>query len=180
MKYIIIIILLTLTFSNCKNQKESEFQYIRHESNINCYEKDCQGIYVGVEFKDGSDVAHQFSNKMSKHVGDKLKELYREGKYSQVNLGEIEMSTQGMGTGEVHFKLRIPFTRVQEKCEAYTSFDHVGGWNHKPALEKRKKELESALMKDEILLVSDLKTTKEGLQEYWIQWKNKITQAECL
>jgi hypothetical protein len=27
--------------------------------------------------------------------------------------------------------------------------------------------------------ISELKTTPEGLQEYWIQWKNKVTQAMC-
>jgi len=29
------------------------------------------------------------------------------------------------------------------------------------------------------LNISDLKTTREGLQEYWIQWKNKKTQSDC-
>ena len=34
-------------------------------------------------------------------------------------------------------------------------------------------------MKNHELYISDLKTTPEGLQEHWIQWKNKITQSMC-
>ncbi len=76
-------------------------------------------------------------------------------------------------------KLSIPFIAVKEKCDAYTSFDHVGGWNHKPSLSKRKAELKKALINGQYLDISDLKTTPEGLQEYWIQWKNKIVQSDC-
>ena len=47
------------------------------------------------------------------------------------------MSTKGMGSGNVIYKLSIPFVRVSEKCDAYTSFDHVGGWNHSPTLTER-------------------------------------------
>ncbi|WP_296347749.1 hypothetical protein [Winogradskyella sp.] len=61
----------------------------------------------------------------------------------------------------------------------HISFDHVGGWNHKPELIKRKAQLQNALIKGHHLCISKLKTTKEGLQEYWIQWQNKITQSEC-
>ena len=34
-------------------------------------------------------------------------------------------------------------------------------------------------MKGHELDISNLKTTKEGLQEYWIQWKNKKMQFNC-
>ena len=55
----------------------------------------------------------------------------------------------------------------------------LGGLNHTPALNSRKKQLQSVLMDGENLVISRLKTTPEGLQEYWIQWKNKKIQAEC-
>ena len=84
-----------------------------------------------------------------------------------------------MGTGIVTYTLSIPFIAVNSKCEAYTSFDHVGGWNHKPDLEKRKRELKSVSAYKQALNISDLKTTQEGLQEYWIQWKNKRIQSDC-
>ena len=89
------------------------------------------------------------------------------------------MTTTGMGTGKVSYYLEIPFEKVKEKCDSYTSFDHVGGWNHQPALTARKNQLKKALMDGHKLNISALKTTKEGLQEYWIQWKNKNVQKDC-
>jgi hypothetical protein len=146
---------------------------------INCTDSFCEGSYEGAEFVNGLDIAHQFSNTMSRKVGDKLKELYRRRKYSKVNFEEVKMSTTGMGTGRVVYKLTIPFEEVPEKCQAFTSFDHVGGWNHSPALASRKAELSNLLITGDSLYISDLKTTPEGLQENWIQWRNKEVQAEC-
>jgi hypothetical protein len=139
----------------------------------------CQGSYVGPEFIEGDDVAHQFSNEMSKKVGDQLKKLYKAGHFSKVDFDHIKMSTEGMGTGKVIYKLRIPMVRVKNKCEAFTSFDHCGGWNHEPAIELRKEQLSTILLPGDQLNISELKMTPEGLQEYWIQWRNKEVQAEC-
>lgn len=152
---------------------------VQQKKQVTCSAEGCRGTYEGLEFINGSDVAHQFSNTMSSYVGDKLKELYANKNYKKVNFSLIEMTTQGMGSGKVTYKLHIPFVSVNSKCEAYTSFDHVGGWNHKPALERRKKELKEVTMKGHDLDISDLKQTPEGLQEYWIQWKNKKTQVAC-
>jgi len=163
----------------CTNSENTKAMDNTGESRIECTNVACIGTYRGAEFINGSDVAHQFSNKMSEKVGDKLKELYKEGRYSKVDFSKINMSTKGMGSGNVVYKLVIPFTRVHQKCAAYTSFDHVGGWNHSPALSFRKKQLQGELIKGETLDISNLKTTPEGLQEYWIQWKNKVVQANC-
>ena len=116
---------------------------------------------------------------MSKEVGDYLKKLYKKQKYSKVDFDNIEMSTEGMGSGNVVFKLAIPFVQVADSCEAYTSFDHVGGWRHTPALEKRKGELSNLLIEDDVLAISKLKKTKEGLEEYWIQWRHRSYQTKC-
>ncbi|MDC1221737.1 hypothetical protein N8Z47_03620 [Salibacteraceae bacterium] len=35
------------------------------------------------------------------------------------------------------------------------------------------------LLAGEELDISELKTTPEGLEEYWIQWKNNRKQSEC-
>lgn len=146
---------------------------------ITCTDEACFGQYEGKEFIDGADIAHQFSNKMSAVVGDKLKELFHRKMYSKVDFDHIIMTTKGMGSGRVIYYLKIPFTSVDKACDAYTSFDHVGGWNHIPALEARKEQLKKALMPGHALDISALKTTSEGLQEYWIQWKNKETQSQC-
>ena len=146
---------------------------------IECTNNECYGQYVGAEFINQSDVAHQFSNTMSARVGDQLKELFNTGIYSKVDFDNIIMTTKGMGSGQVIYYLKIPFEKVNTKCEAYTSFDHVGGWNHTPAIAARKKQLDKALMKNHKLDISKLNVTPEGLQEYWIQWKNKSTQSMC-
>ena len=147
---------------------------------IKCDDQSCYGKYEGSEFVKGSDVAHQFSNHMSWAVGDQLKKLYRQEDYVMVDFDKIEMRTEGMGSGRVRYYLKIPFKRVDSACAAYTSFDHVGGgWNHASALAGRIRQLQKALLPGEELYISELKQTPEGLQEYWIQWRNRRVQAEC-
>ncbi len=165
-----------LGFSSVGNQSKNAE---KGETWIDCTDSSCIGTYEGPEFIDGADIAHQFSNTMSARVGDNLKALYANGRYSKVDFSKIVMTTKGMGTGNVTYSLTIPFIRVNQKCEAYTSFDHVGGWGHSPALSSRKKQLAKALLPGEKLNISALKTTPEGLKEYWIQWKNKRVQSEC-
>lgn len=58
-----------------------------------------------------------------------------------VDFDKIIMTTDGMGSGIVTYFLEIPFKRVEEKCKAYTSFDHVGGWGQAPTLCQRKEQL---------------------------------------
>jgi len=158
-----------------KKEKSSPFTIT-----LNCNDSVCSGTYVGPEFIEGRDVAHQFSNKMCDTVGKILKLLYKKKLYAQVNFDSIVMSTKGMGSGQVNYYLKIPFTRVNDSCSAYTSFDHCGGWRHTPALEMRKKELNTIVLPGEKLVISSLKRTKEGLLEYWIQWKNKDVQKNCV
>ena len=146
---------------------------------IICTDSSCYGTYFGPEFVNGDDVAHQFSNTMSARVGDRLKLLYKNKKYSKVDFSKIIMTTQGMGSGTVTYFLKIPFIRVEKKCEAFTSFDHCGGWNHSPAILSRKRQLQKALLYGDSLNISPLCTSPEGLQEYWIQWRNKVVQKEC-
>jgi hypothetical protein len=147
---------------------------------ITCTDSSCFGKYIGKEFVNGSDIAHQFSNKMAKAVGDKLKELYKAEKFSKVDLPNIHMSTKGMGTGNVTYELTVPFVRVGNKCDARTSFDHSGGWNHAPAIKTRKERLIKVVLPGDSLDISPLKTTPEGLQEYWIQWRNNEIQVDCI
>ena len=179
MRQLATILIICVCFISCNNSDKKVTYIIKQKNKIDCSENGCEGTYEGSEFVNGSDIAHQFSNKMSHAVGDKLKELYSKGNYRKVDFSKISMTTRGMGSGHVVYKLSIPFLSVKEKCDAYTSFDHVGGWNHSPALSERKAQLCKALMKGHELNISDLKTTPEGLQEYWIQWKNKKTQFEC-
>lgn len=179
MKSIYIIIIAFLQFLSCQKNTEATTVETQKEHNIICTDNSCSGSYTGPEFINRSDIAHQFSNTMSGVVGDHLKELYRKGVYSKVDFSKIKMTTKGMGSGQVTYFLSIPFIQVENKCDAYTSFDHVGGWNHAPALQQRKNRLSRLLRENEQLDISDLKKTPEGLQENWIQWKHKEVQKEC-
>jgi len=171
----------------CTNQAKEDSQAapIDHskkiaEDSISCTEAGCNGTYQGPEFVKGADIAHQFSNKVSEKVGEQLKELYRAKQYSKVDFSKVKMSTKGMGSGYVIYQLYLPFKRVVNECDAYTSFDHSGGWNHKPAIQGRRSKLKKALLLGDSLNISQLKTTPEGLQEYWIQWKNQYLQIDCI
>ncbi len=181
MKPYFIICLIGVLLLSCNNPKKDIALNSTRDAKpkITCSVEGCQGTYVGPEFVNGSDIAHQFSNQMAYEVGDKLKVLYKSQNYSKVDFSKIKMSTKGMGSGQVVYNLVIPFISVKDKCEAYTSFDHVGGWNHSPALSQRKQQLNPLVIKGNELFISDLKTTPEGLQEYWIQWKHEEVQAEC-
>ena len=177
--YLLLVVIGVLSSSNCISNKKKLDVLVENLHEITCNDSSCFGKYFGKEFVNGSDIAHQFSNKMSKAVGEKLKELYHTNKFSKVNLSKIQMSTKGMGTGIVTYELNIPIIRVKTKCEAFTSFDHCGGWNHSPAIKTRKERLSKILLLGDSLDISPLNTTPEGLQEYWIQWRNNEIQAEC-
>jgi hypothetical protein len=153
-----------------------------------CNDTGCSGTYSGPEFIKGrGDVAHQYSNTITNAVASKLKELYRSGKFVKVDFSKIKMTTEGMGSGNVEYFVNIPFVSVNNKCEARTGFGHVGGWNHPPELDNRKKEILSYIpngenenvVVDNKLDISQLTRTAEGLQEYWIQWRHRHYQNDC-
>lgn len=179
MMRLFLLLLIAQASISCNYINNPTPQIPQKENSIVCSDHSCQGKYIGPEFTNGSDVAHQFSNTMSRIVGDQLKALYKEGSYTQVDFTNIIMTTQGMGSGQVTYYLSIPFKRVFNKCEAYTSFDHVGGWNHTPALPQRKTQLAILLPDNDQLNISDLNKTPEGLEEYWIQWRHKEIQSNC-
>ncbi|MDF4201397.1 hypothetical protein PXD56_00420 [Maribacter sp. SA7] len=126
-KYIQVFLISVWVSHVAYSQKVTVKTQVQTTVSIECTNDGCFGSYYGKEFINGSDVAHQFSNTMSAKVGDKLKELYSKDKYVKVDFTNIDMTTEGMGSGMVTYKLRIPFVTVATKCDAYTSFDHVGG-----------------------------------------------------
>lgn len=146
----------------------------------------CTGIYRGVEFVNphfidhfelnGTDIAHQYSNKMCEYVGKYLKKRFTEGHYLRVKLNQIKMKTKGMDDEDnyVEYSVVIPFESC-DKAHAMTAFDHSGGWGHKPDLKERKMQLlksPKSVVWGKRLYISRLYATPEGLQEYWIQWKH--------
>ena len=164
-----------------------------------CDSSGCKGKYSGIEFKNGIDIAHQYSNIITKAVAAKLKELYSQGDYSKVDLQNIKMTTKGCtmsnpGSPNCVYTVDIPFVKVTNKCDARTGFGHVGGWGHEGAgVDVRKKEIyndevevQPKVMKRTNPVVGTIndmehsrKSTPEGLVEYWIQWKHSNYQSDC-
>jgi hypothetical protein len=156
-----------------------------------CDENGCRGRYAGVEFVDqeyqiklnltGTDIAHNYSNVISKYVGNQLKKLFLEKKYARVDFSRVKMTTKGMGDGDdyVEYRIVIPFKRVDRPEMATTGFDHCGGWGHPPAIRERVQALTNSpqkIVKNNKLWISPLFKTREGLEEYWIQWQHTSYQ----
>jgi hypothetical protein len=147
----------------------------------------CFGTYRGIEFihpafietygLNGTDIAHQYSNKICEYVGKHLKREFLKQNYLRVQLSKIKMKTVGMNDEDnyVEYSVYIPFQKCT-RAQAMTSFDHCGGWGHRPEILKRKRDLLNSpnrIVWNRKLYVSRLYKTAEGLEEYWIQWKHK-------
>lgn len=174
-----------LIFSCSNPKKEVKNTKTKPEKNlvIVCNDSFCKVNYSGPEFTihkgEIIDTAHRMSNLISGEVGKKLKILFNNKKYAKVDLKKIRMTSIDMDNlGSVKLEIFIPFKRVQNLCEARTGFDHSGGWDHDPAIEKRKKQLLGIAVCEQ-LEISSLIKTPENFQEYWIQWRHKEFQANC-
>jgi hypothetical protein len=174
-----------LLFSCSSTKKEVKNTKIKPEKNLVlvCNDSFCSVNYSGPEFTfhkgEIIDTAHRMSNLISEEVGKKLKSLFDNKKYAKVDLKKIRMTSIDMDNlGSVKLEIFIPLKRVKNPCEASTGFDHSGGWNHDPEIEKRKKKLSGIALCEE-LEISSLIKTPENFQEYWIQWKHKDFQANC-
>ncbi len=183
--FTIYLILLSCEEEKLKNKidKKKSEKINTKSIELICNDSFCEVKYDGLEFINYNgeiiDTAHRMSNLISGEVGKKLKLLFDEKKYSKVDLNKIKMTSEGMdNVGDVKLEIFIPFKRVKKKCDAATAFDHSGGWDHAPEIEKRIKNLsEIAVCKK--LEVSKLIKTPENFQEYWIQWKHETRQADC-
>ena len=112
---------------------------------------------------------------MANKVGRQLKALYDKGIYVQVDLPKIKMTTKNMDNrGDVIYSLEIPFIKVATACDAFTAFDHRGGWGHRI----KKENVLTHFKNQNNLKIIEL-TTPEGLQEFWIQWRHQSKQAQC-
>ena len=174
-----------LIFSCSNPKKEVKNTKTKPEKNlvIVCNDSFCKVNYSGPEFTihkgEIIDTAHRMSNLISGEVGKKLKSLFDKKKYAKVDLNKIRMTSIDMDNlDSVKLEIFIPFKRVKKPCEASTSFDHSGGWDHDPEIEERKKQLLGIALCEQ-LEISPLIKTPENFQEYWIQWKHKEFQANC-
>jgi hypothetical protein len=151
---------------------------------IDMYELQLGGSYNGPEFVSeaeakrlgikGTDVAHQFSNRMSEAVAETLREHAAAGRPIRADLQKIRLETKDMNrVGDVMYTITVPFVEVP-RAQAATHFDHRGGWGHEgedvDAWRKRLRERYGVEPE-----CSPTMRTPEGLVETWCQWGDAPT-----
>ena len=151
---------------------------------IRISDKGLTGYFKGPEYNEEGDIAHQFSNKVAECVGAYLKQRYLKNVYLKVDLAVVTIKTEGLNqVDSVYYAIEMPFKRVA-KCDAFTGIEHCGSWNYQPRilLNKRFKELREGLSERCSVGNSAYQFYKneEGFQEYWIQFKHKDYQADCV
>jgi hypothetical protein len=151
---------------------------------IRISDKGLTGYFKGPEYNEEGDIAHQFSNKVAEYVGAYLKQRYLKNVYLKVDLAAVTIKTEGLNQEDsVYYAIEMPFKRVA-KCDAFTGIEHCGSWNYQPRilLNKRFKELREGLSERCSVGNSAYQFYKneEGFQEYWIQFKHKDYQADCV
>ncbi|MFM7596272.1 MAG: hypothetical protein ACKO4Y_08850 [Flavobacteriales bacterium] len=185
------IALLTLNCSVKKPKKKTKHttktELSKSKPNYDSIRIDDKGLigyFRGPEYNEDGDIAHQFSNKVAERVGVYLKERYSKKVYLKVDLAAVRIKTQGLNqVDSVYYAIEMPFKRVT-KCDAFTGIEHCGSWNYQPILllNKRFKELREGLSERCSVGNSAYQFYKneEGFQEYWIQFKHKDYQADCV
>ena len=172
------ILVLTLLMSfNVRRNNDDKVTDVNTISDKGFY-----GKYVGVEFDENGDVAHQFSNKVTRVVGKFLKESYSHGKYYKIDFTRTKITTKGLDLkGRVEFIIYMPFIKVEE-CESFTGLVHCGTWVN------QKSSILTIRLEDQLKKLTKISVglpnqgyfkTPEGYKEYWIQFKHKNYQTKC-
>jgi len=196
LKLLFIGVSIALFTLNCstRNQKKKPSNPTRPEvvettptptyDSICISDKGLTGHFKGPEYNEEGDIAHQFSNTVANRVGEYLKDRYSKKCYLKVDLEGINIITKGLNqVDSVYYAIEMPFKRVA-KCDAFTGIEHCGSWNYQPGflLNKRFKELKEGLSERCSVGKPAYKFYKnaEGFQEYWIQFKHKDYQSDCI
>ena len=145
---------------------------------IDVTEAGVQGRYEGPEFVlaaeaerlglRGTDLAHQFSNRVTDVVSSELRRRTSAGAPARVDLDGIRMTTDGMnGFGDVVYTLTVPIVAADAET-ATTAFEHRGGWGHEP---EDPEGWQARVFKHPGAACSPVLRTSEGLTELWCQWR---------
>ena len=153
--------------------------------------------YTGPEFYGvDDDPAHALANTVAAKVGEQLKSLYDAGIYVQVNLNKITYETTPIKCNKekwpdttdeskcINFKISVPFVKVEDKCQAFTSIEHGGSWGGNEAeantTTNKSKAEKINLDGDEFDVSKKIIDNNKKVTEYWFQWRNKGKQeADC-
>jgi len=141
-----------------------------------------KGYYQGPEFNEQGDIAHQFSNKAAKQIGNYLKEAYQKKTYLKIDFKHTKVITKGLDQEDsVYYLLEIPF-QPAGPCSAHTGIEHCGSWNYQPKLflnQRLKKQKQSLTNMSVGKMECRFFTSNEGFQEYWIAFHHKDYQNGC-
>jgi hypothetical protein len=167
------------------NDKVSLIETYTVKDNINTTtisDKGFSGKYVGLEFDKNGDIAHQFSNKVTKIIGKYLKDSYSRGVYLKVDFKNTKIITTGLNLkGYVEFVIDMPFIKVKKR-DAFTGLVHCGTWvNQKSSILDVRVKTQLRNLKTICVGNTDQGyfKTSEGYKEYWIQFKHKKYQKNC-
>ena len=141
-RFFIFVVITSITSCGLKNSdktitvkdKVNLIESYTVKDNINTTtisDKGFSGKYVGLEFDKNGDVAHQFSNKVTKIIGKYLKESYSRGVFLKIDFKNTKIKTTGLNLkGYVEFVIEMPFIQVSKR-NAFTGLVHCGTWvNH--------------------------------------------------
>lgn len=162
--------------------QQSNIQQAPKYDSIVVTTKGFKGYYQGPEFNEQGDIAHQFSNKAARVIGEYLKEYYRQKTYLRIDLKRTKITTRGLDQeANVYYLLEIPFQSAGP-CSAHTGIEHCGSWNYRPKLflNQRLKKQKQALTNISVgKMECRFFTSNEGFQEYWIAFHHKDYQNGC-
>lgn len=189
-RFFIFVVITSITSCGLKNSdktitvkdKVNLIESYTVKDNINTTtisDKGFSGKYVGLEFDKNGDVAHQFSNKVTKIIGKYLKESYSRGVFLKIDFKNTKIKTTGLNLkGYVEFVIEMPFIKVSKR-NAFTGLVHCGTWvNQKSSILDVRVKTQLRNLKSISVGNTDQGyfKTPEGYKEYWIQFKNKKYQ----
>jgi len=142
-----------------------------------------KGYYQGPEYNEQGDLAHQFSNKAARLIGDFLKKAYNKQNYLKVNFKKTKIYTKNLDQKDsVYYEIDMPFERVT-KCKAFTGIEHCGSWDQQPKEEitERLLKLKKGLREHCSIGAMEYQyfVSNEGFQEYWVQFMHRDYQVPC-
>ena len=173
-----------------KIQEEERKSEIKRKPNysVTIDQNGLYGTYKGLEFVDTgdvmyNDVAHQFSNFVADTLGKFLKASYKAGNYYCIDFKKTKITTKGMDMKDtVVYCINMAFKK-KDKCGASTGIEHCGSWGGQ-ADDILKKRLDETITNLAPLCIGRPKTykyvTDEKFKEYWIQFKHKNYQGDCV
>jgi hypothetical protein len=170
------------TKNEAKNTLQTDRKSTPIYDSIALSDQGFKGYYQGPEFNEQGDIAHQFSNKAAKQIGDYLKVAYGKKTYLKIDFKRIKIVTRGLDQEDsVYYLIEIPFQSAGQ-CTAHTGIEHCGSWNYQPKLflNQRLKKQKQSLTKISVgKMDCHFFTSSEGFQEYWIAFHHKDYQNGC-